>query len=212
MDEPFRPGTAEEYQRTATARRERAFRFDCAGPAPLGCPGPSGPHHTGEATPWGTWFEAEPPHIRGQVGRVRGLCMAPHRTMLRVGEQWLPLLYAASPGLTDDVEIGGLLLSAYRRPNGTGPGWLTGRCIDAFCHAPDKQRSTVRGFAVRRTVEDGVQLWHGFAYHGPCGYDVAAFGRPSQRRNAEQAAEPLRLDRNNWAVVDELYACGHRSG
>jgi hypothetical protein len=189
----------------------RAFRFECVDPADGGRT-PPGVHHTGDFSLAGWWAEMERPVITGMAwqNRVLDSCMAQHRLMLRVGGVWVPMADASSPGLAEDIEIGGRRLSTFEVPNSPGLRWLTGRCHHAWCYADLPVRAAVLGYVVRRTVEDGVELRPSLGHHW--GYDVAVFGRPGDLRRAMAAAEPLQVDRNNWAVVDEMFACGHRSG
>ncbi|TAK89306.1 MAG: hypothetical protein EPO06_11605 [Burkholderiaceae bacterium] len=73
----------------------------------------------------------------------------------------------------------------------------------------------VVGYAVRRTVADGVVLWRGEGPDAVCGYDTAAYAGSASYGLALADARRYRVTGNpgrSWAVVDMLYGCGCRGG
>lgn len=176
------------------ATRTRPFRFACT----------AGGHTTGDLTVC-DWWSDRPRRRSYYDPTVYDRCHLHHVLELNVEGEWKPLGEAWTPGLTDDVEIDGRRLSAYRFH---GPTYTIGKGYRVCrTHLTDKPV----GWVVRRTVVDGVELRDpdGYSWRG---YDVAAFTatRRESYETAARHAKPFRTDRNNWAVIDELHRCGHR--
>lgn len=84
--------------------------------------------------------------------------------------------------------------------------------VDNGCRASHGTSSVV-GYVVRETIDEGVMLTRTDVGNGlACGYDVGAFvGATSYAEAVTRAQEYRGRGRRGYAVVDWLYACGHRS-
>lgn len=167
----------------------RPFRFECDIDV----------HTTGDLTVCQAWVS----RMNWRAERVT-TCGRLHCTTLQVGNQWLPLIDAATPGHAVNVQVAGRRLTDYRPL-----AFLPDGC-PASAHADDQ----IVGWVVRRTVIDGVLLNH-HTLTGrlcPVGFDAAV--RPGglyMYRHVRKEFDHLMVDRNNWARIDRLFACGHRT-
>ena len=112
------------------------------------------------------------------------------------------------PTQTTDISqtvIAGRKLADYRTLDQDCESYV--RCRHRF---PD----CLVGYVVRETIRDGEVLWHGpvgARGHRECGYDVFVVEGGCRYGDTFEVRDAHRAKPGGHAVVDHLYACGHRS-